>query len=389
MKLLIVGHSYAIAGAQGKFVTMKQLDKSLEIRLLTWRKSNYLSMDWSREIHPALSEEEVVSIKDMFSKSHMTYILDPVFLTRLLRQFSPDHIHIEEDPHSLVGVETVLLARSFCRKATISFFIWDNLWRRPFFPLNVLKKAFTKFSLSCCSLVVCGNKEAGQLLSKKGYHGPQQTLPQLGFNQEEYVTAARSELREQFIADQEGVLVGFLGRLVPEKGVILLLSALASLRHLPWKLLICGAGPLEKEIQEDWQSFYGPRLILRRSVPRTEVVEYLKCLDIFVLPSYEINSWKEQFGMTLAQAMMAGVACIGSSSGSIPEVLGPGGLIFNEGNVKSLAVALETLLSSRSERETYGRKARQFAMQYYTDHKVSAAYLEAFSNLLENKGGYA
>ncbi len=389
MKLLIVGHSYAIAGAQDKFVTMKQLDSSLQIRLLTWRKSNYLSMDWEREIHPALTNEEVVSIRDMFSKSHMTYILDPVLLTRLFRRFRPDHIHIEEDPHSFVGVETVLLARLFCREATISFFIWDNLWRQPFFPLNMLKKAFTKFSLSRCSLVICGNTEAGQLLSKKGYHGRRQNLPQVGFNQEEYVTAARSELRQQFIAGQEGVLIGFLGRLVPEKGVILLLKALVGLRHLPWKLLICGAGPLEKEIREDWQSFYGPRLILRRSIPRTEVAEYLKCLDIFVLPSYEINSWKEQFGMTLAQAMMAGVACIGSSSGSIPEVLGPGGLIFNEGNVESFVAALERLLSSKSERETYGRKGRQFATQHYTSRKVSAAYLEAFSNLLDNKGGYA
>lgn len=386
MKLLIVGHSYLIAGAQDKFVTMKKLDSNLQLRLLTWRKTNHLFMRYKREINPALTQEEVVSIRDMFSKSHMTYILDPVCLIRLFRQFRPDHIHIEEDPHSLVAVETVLLARLFCREATISFFIWDNLGRIPSFPLNILKKVFAKFSLSNCSLVVCGNAEAGQLLAKKGYCGKQLTLPQVGFVQEEYATPVQPQLRRQFVGQDE-VLIGFLGRLVPEKGVMLLLKALASLKHLPWKLLICGSGPLEKEIQEDWQPFYGSRLILRKAILHKEVAEYLKCLDIFVLPSYGTTFWKEQFGMTLGQAMMAGVACVGSSSGAIPEVLGPGGLVFREGDVVSFASTLERLLQSKTEREQFGRKGRKFAMQHYTNYKVSAAYLEAFAHLQESGGG--
>lgn len=386
MKLLIVGHSYLIAAAQEKFVTMKRLDSSLQIRLVTWSEANHVFMRYKREIHPSLTKEEVVSIKDTLSKSHMTYVLDPVVLTRLLRQFSPDHIHIEEDPHSLVAVETILLARLFCRKATISLFLWDNLWRLRSFPLNILKKVFTKFSLSHCSLVVCGNTEAEQLLSKKGYYGRQLTLPQLGFSPEEYITAASSELRKQFITSEDEVLIGFLGRLVPEKGVILLLEALARLKHLPWKILICGAGPVEKELQGYWQSLYDSRLILRKPLPHREVVAYLKCLDICVLPSYRTYFWKEQFGMILAQAMMAGVACIGSSSGAIPEVLGPGGLIFNEGDVGSLTAVLETLLRSKSERERFGREGQAFALQHYTSDKVSAAYLEAFTNLQRSDG---
>jgi len=66
----------------------------------------------------------------------------------------------------------------------------------------------------------------------------------------------------------------------------------------------------------------------------------------------------EQFGLTLAQAMMAGVAVIGSSSGAIPNVLGPGGIIFKEGNIDSLKSALKTLIESKDERDRFGKKVK-------------------------------
>lgn len=82
--------------------------------------------------------------------------------------------------------------------------------------------------------------------------------------------------------------------------------------------------------------------------------------------------------MTLAQAMMAGIACIGSSSGAIPEVLGSSGLIFPEKDVDGLTSALERLIGSETFRGELGRKARTFALERYTNAAVAGAYLGAF-----------
>ena len=82
------------------------------------------------------------------------------------------------------------------------------------------------------------------------------------------------------------------------------------------------------------------------------------------------------------QAMMAGVACIGSSSGAIPEVMGPGGLVFKERDVDDLASVLKSMLQSEELRRSLGAKARAFALQHYSNAAVASAYLSAFNSLL-------
>ncbi len=91
-----------------------------------------------------------------------------------------------------------------------------------------------------------------------------------------------------------------------------------------------------------------------------------------------MENWKEQFGLTLAQAMMVGVACVGSSSGAIPEVLGPGGLVFEEGKQDSLREALRLLLISADRRRELGARVREFALEHYTLAGIAARYLAVF-----------
>jgi glycosyltransferase involved in cell wall biosynthesis len=306
-------------------------------------------------------------------------MLHPGWLLDIMRRFKPEHIHIEEDPHSLIGVESVSLARLACPKATISFFIWDNLAREPRFPINVIKKTLTRYSFSRAALVICGNLEAEHLLkSAKCYHGHTLVLPQIGIDPEYYAGSSPTDLVEKIGKTSDIPLIGFIGRLVPEKGILLLLEALLRLQMLPWKLLIVGNGTLRDEIHTVWKSKLGERLILVDSVPHAQVAQYLRCLDVFVLPSYGTPVWKEQFGLTLAQAMMAGVACIGSSSGAIPEVIGMAGMVVPEQDITALARALETILCSEPTRRRLQGEAKAFALQRYANASVAKRYLDVF-----------
>jgi glycosyltransferase involved in cell wall biosynthesis len=386
MKLLVVGQSYVAAFLQGKYVAMKRLDAQLQLRLVVPHEVKHVFMTYRPEIHPELEAQDVVALPARLNQSHMTRFLHPMRLSKLLKTFNPDHIHIEEDPHSFSGVETVFLARRICPRATLSFFVWDNLAREPYFPLNIIKKVLTRYSLNRCSMVICGNTEGQDLLKKvKGYHGPSQVLPQVGLDPDEYTEPLPAGLPAELGKTDDTPLVGFLGRMVPEKGVLLLLEALFRLRALPWKLLLVGNGPLRNEILTRWQNAFGERLIAREAIPHRVVSQYLRCLDIFVLPSYGIPKWKEQFGLTLAQAMMAGVACIGSSSGAIPEVMGPGGLVFKENDVDSLTEVLKKMLESKDLRKELGEKGQTFALQRYTNTAVATLYLEAFKNIMAKK----
>jgi glycosyltransferase involved in cell wall biosynthesis len=361
---------------------MKQLEPELQLRLVMPHEEHHVFMTFKLEIHPGLEPQEVVPLPAIFNRSHMTHILHPVRLAAMFKEFKPDHIHIEEDPHSLVGVETVFLARRLCRRATLSFFIWDNLARMPRFPLRVIKTAFTRYSFARCELVICGNTEGQRLLTEtKGYTGPSLVLPQVGLDPDEYTVPLPPELPEPLAKRDDTPLIGFFGRLVPEKGVLLLLEALSRLQNLRWKLLLIGNGVLKEEICTRWKNIFGERLVSLDAISHRTVSQYMRCLDIFVLPSYGIPTWKEQFGLTLAQAMMAGVACIGSSSGAIPEVLGPCGLIFKERDVDDLIYTLKRMLESEVLRRELGDKARAFALQRYTNTAVAIAYLTAFKNL--------
>ena len=382
MKLLVVGHSYITAFSQSKYAAMKQLHSELQLRLVMPDAVRHVFKTYKPEIHPELEPLEVVPLPTIFNQSHMTHILHPARFAALLKGFDPDHIHIEEDPHSLVGVETVFLARQMCRCATISFFIWDNLLRRPRFPLNVIKRTLTRYSFARCELVVCGNSEAQRLLREdKCYMGHSLVLPQVGLDPDEYTAPLPPKLLEQLGKSDDTPLIGFLGRLVPEKGIGLLLEALSRLQTLKWKLLLVGNGPMKEQIRTNWHNMFGQRLLCLDAIPHKAVSHYLRALDIFVFPSYGIPTWKEQFGLTLAQAMMSGVACIGSSSGAIPDVLGANGLIFKEKDLDGLTCALKKVLESEALRSELGDKARAFALQRYSKSAVASAYLAAFENM--------
>jgi glycosyltransferase involved in cell wall biosynthesis len=379
MRLLVVGHTYLTAFAQRKYVEMKRQCEGLELRILTPREIPHVFMRYARELASGLSADEVVDIREFFGRSHMSYVLDPFRFAKVLREFQPDRVHIEEDPYSAVGVEAVTLTKLLCPSAKISFFIWDNLAKQPFFPLNVIKRGLNRYSLSKAELVVCGNKDGQVLLrEKKGYKGRTAVFPQMGLNPDPYVNPQTKSIRDELLILADIPLIGFVGRLIPEKGVSHMLEALHRLKQIEWRVLILGSGPLESEITDKWQQMFGDRLIYRKAVPHAEVPAYMRAMDIFVLPSYTTPAWKEQFGLVLAEAMLAGVPCIGSSSGAIPDVIGPGGLVFKEKDVDDLVCNLERLLIDVDLRKSLAQTAQSFALQHYTHEAVATEYLKLF-----------
>jgi glycosyltransferase involved in cell wall biosynthesis len=135
----------------------------------------------------------------------------------------------------------------------------------------------------------------------------------------------------------------FLGRLVPEKGVSLLLAALHRLqsRGLYPRLRVIGGGPEEASLRRDAVGLGIARQVEFAGPQRDEcLVGMLNECRIMVVPTL----WAEPFGIVALEGIACGCVVVGSSEGGLPEAIGPCGLTFPNGDAEALADCLAELL---------------------------------------------
>ncbi|MBV8728830.1 MAG: glycosyltransferase [Acidobacteriia bacterium] len=143
--------------------------------------------------------------------------------------------------------------------------------------------------------------------------------------------------------------IAYFGRLSPEKGLHILLPALASIKDLPWRFLIdrfsAYDSPYTARVQEQIASMGLTERVVFFDAGHAEMPEYMNAADFVVLPSISTPKWKEQYGRVIPEAMACGKIVIGSSSGAIPEIIGEAGYIFPEGDSGALGELLRMLLT--------------------------------------------
>jgi len=175
-------------------------------------------------------------------------------------------------------------------------------------------------------------------------------------------------------------VIGYLGRLVPQKGLLDLVEALPLLpAHLRVRLI--GDGVQKPQLLARAAELgVGDRLEL---VPWTnDVPAELRRLDALALPSHTTRGWKEQFGRVLIEAMSCGVPVVGSSSGEIPKVIGDAGLIYPEGDVCVLAATLGRLAERPALHADLARRGRARVLERYTQAALARQYYEVYRTML-------
>jgi len=177
MNLLAIGHPFLKAYNQEKYVAVKQL--GLTVRLLMTSHARDRFEFSSYEVHPALARDEVAPLKSWFELSHLGHLHNPWGIAATLRNFQPHVIHMGEEPHALITVETLALQRTLAPRARLSLFSWDNPLRPWHFPLNTRKNRSRAYSLRRVAAVHRGNHQAAELLRAEGrFAGDIEVLPQ-------------------------------------------------------------------------------------------------------------------------------------------------------------------------------------------------------------------
>jgi glycosyltransferase involved in cell wall biosynthesis len=158
------------------------------------------------------------------------------------------------------------------------------------------------------------------------------------------------------------VMLLAVGSVIPRKGYDVLVTALAQLRDLPWRLVIVGdrgrsadtARQLDAEIA---RRDLADRIGFAGVVSPERLAALYAAADLFVLASHF-----EGYGMAYAEAIAAGVPVVGTNAGAIPETVPVGaGVLVPPGDPDALAAALRRLLGDRDERARLAAGARAAA----------------------------
>jgi glycosyltransferase involved in cell wall biosynthesis len=368
-RVLVLSHTYLQPAHRGKLRALAA--RGLEVTVAIpqrWRDPWFgrpIDVAWERqgglEVFP-------IPARGMGSKgdvANATYARRA--LKALLRDRRPDLVQIEEEPDTpaakqvfnaarRLGIPVVMLTHQNVPR--------DQGWWTAWKQRRMLRKL---------TGLIAGSDLAGTLVRRDAPNLPIAVVPQLG---------ALAPPEPQHIP-HEGLAIGFVGRLVPQKGLDSLLQALALQRGLKWRLTIVGDGP-ERERLENLATELrlAARVRWTGGLPADQVANLWPDLDVLVMPSQASDRWREANGQILMEAMANEVAVLGTDSGVIPELIGDAGIVVPANEAQSLAWAFEKL-SEQAVRKGLAQAARARALRLYSDDAIAERTLQFWQQVVK------
>jgi len=187
----------------------------------------------------------------------------------------------------------------------------------------------------------------------------------------------------QAIAESDELIVLYVGRLDPEKGIDTLLEAFEAARIDGARLCLAGRGKLLGDLREKAKHLgLEGRVAFLGYVENPVLAHLYHCSDMLVCPSLY-----EPFGMVVPEAMLQGVPVIASSVGGLEEQIEEGrtGLLVPSGNVPALATAIRRLAENPVLRKALGTAARDVVLHHRTWTPVCKQTLDVYRHC-SNRG---
>jgi glycosyltransferase involved in cell wall biosynthesis len=361
-RLLIVSHPCVLPVNQTVYRVLRDRGWNLSIVLPNrWRHDFSESMFVPRPLNGL--ERSLLRLPVIFPGAPQRHIYR-VRPAAVLRRLRPDVVFLEQEPFSVSALQW---GRAAWRLG-IPFGVQaaENLDRS--FPLAA--RCIRNWVLPRAHFVASRSPRAAHLAVAWGARGVVSVAPHAVPQWSTSENGGRSKA--------DVFTVGYAGRLVPEKGIEVLVRAVLRLEGSV-RLLVAGDGPLA-DLVGDLAS-PGLEVELVRGVGHDEMQAVFRRMDVLVLPSVTTATWAEQFGRVLVEAMSQGVAAVGSDSGEIPWVIETtgGGVVVPEGDDAALAEALRCLRDDPSRRRELGLRGRSAVDKLFS----AAAAASALERLLD------
>jgi glycosyltransferase involved in cell wall biosynthesis len=270
----------------------------------------------------------------------------------------------------------VMLPAAYAGAATLRkpFILWASVWAQPRSAAHALALPLTRRIYRNASAVVAYGEHVKRFVSRiRGrdedvFVAPQAVEPEL-FARHVSADEQLAFRREHGLA---GRVVLYVGRLVPEKGVGVLLDAWPSVRARisDATLVLIGDGELAE------RAAWTPGARFLGSVSRERLAVVYAASELTVVPSIPTPRFKEPWGLVCNEAMHQGrpviaTEAVGAAAGGL-VVDGVTGRVLAPGDPHTLANAIVDLLSNRDLAATLGEAARHAVAGYTYDAMVDA-----------------
>lgn len=205
----------------------------------------------------------------------------------------------------------------------------------------------------------------------------------------------RGRLDSQLLADKRRELgiplrapvVGFVGRLVAEKGIIELLQAAQIVQRIYPDVRFLLVGPIDHEkrdvVTPEIAQEYGLSGACIFTGARDDMPDLYALMDVFVLPSH-----REGFPRSPMEASAVGVPCVVTDIRGCRETVehGRNGLLVPLADVAALTQAILCLLSDRERAQQMGVEGRRMAIERFDERLVFNKVKAEYGRLLKEKG---
>jgi glycosyltransferase involved in cell wall biosynthesis len=260
-------------------------------------------------------------------------------VARLLREQAPDVIDVHEEPFSVAAKQWLAASP---RDLPVVMYTAQNIDKRLPPPFARYERAAHR---RAAALYPC-SRQAASVARGKGFAGLIDVLP-LGYDDTEFFPGTQS-------LDDEELVLGLVGRLVAEKGIVDAVEILERVnRARPARLIVVGGGPAASVARARAVALgLMDRVEFHPWLPASELANIYRTMHVALVPSRPTTTWVEQFGRVIVEAQASGAVVAGYSSGSIPEVAGESAIIAQVGAFADLAHCIAEVMSDAADYDT-------------------------------------
>jgi glycosyltransferase involved in cell wall biosynthesis len=298
-------------------------------------------------------------------------------LWRLIRRIRPDIVHVHLWPSGIWGTLLGRLAGAAVVKTEHNDVRFQSAQKRI---VNVAMYPFTR-------MLICNSQATLDSLGPAERRGIARRAEVIhngvDFTGIDSASRDSAAVRRELGID-DGVLIGAVGRMVPQKNLVRLIQgfsrAMADPRASNAWLLLVGDGNLKGELlAEASKAGIGERVIFTGGVSRNRVYELLFAMDILVVPSL----W-EGFCNAAVEAAGAGRAISAADITVLREVLGDHAVYFDPSDPEAIAQCLAMMAAEdETTRRVRGELARAWARSRYDIDVAAKRYEELFVRITQ------
>ena len=369
--------------AQNTLLTCLKLSRKYEMVLVCGLSQESNMTDSEQEAVDGLINEaraygvKIVSIPSLVRRiSPLNDICALCDLVRIIKTEKPDVVHTHTSKAGILG----RMAAKIARVPRIVHTPHGHVFFGHFGP--ILSRMFLRverlFALLTDRVVALTDRESRDYTDLNVYPADKLVQIHSGVDIEKFkqVPVSAVEKKRSLGLDRNGIVVGFIGWLLPIKGPMHLLKAMEDVwqDHDDTSLVFIGKGDLDVDLRAEALKT-GANGRVNFLGWRNDIDEIMPLFDIFVLPSLN-----EGMGRVLVEAMAAGKPIVASNVGGIPDLVqhDHNGLLVPPGDEKALAAGIKQLINDPEKAKMMGQRGRELCHQFSLEamiEKIDALYM--------------